>query len=100
MSESGEAIGPSSLVSNESSSVAVPSSAPSGKSIDQKFQVLLSCVGKLPDQEIVDTALNLLVNGKFDLEGSFIIASGEALLGPVSNFTFLIGYQMISHKDI
>ena len=32
-------------------------------------------------QEIVDTALNLLVNGKFDLEGSFIIASGEALLG-------------------
>ena len=32
-------------------------------------------------KEIVDTALNLLVNGKFDLEGSFIIASGEALLG-------------------
>ena len=25
--------------------------------------------------------MNLLVNGKFDLEGSFIIASGEALLG-------------------
>ena len=40
----------------------------------------MSVVGKLPDQEIVDTSLNLLVNGKFDLEGSFIIASGDALL--------------------
>ena len=46
MSESGE-VTSSLSVSNESSSSMAP---PSGKSIDQKFQVLLSCVGKLPDQ--------------------------------------------------
>ena len=50
------------------------------RTIDEKFDVLASVVGKLPDQEIVDTSLNLLVNGKFDLEASFIIASGDALL--------------------
>ena len=43
------------------------------KSTQQKFEVLSSAVGKLPDQEIVDTALNLLVNAKFDLEAAFII---------------------------
>ena len=47
MSESGE-VTSSLSVSNESSSSAT--APPSGKSIDQKFQVLLSCVGKLPDQ--------------------------------------------------
>jgi len=43
------------------------------KSINEKFALLSSVIGKLPDQEIVDTALNLLVNGKFDLEAAFII---------------------------
>lgn len=43
------------------------------KSITEKFTLLSSVIGKLPDQEIVDTALNLLVNGKFDLEAAFII---------------------------
>ena len=43
------------------------------KSTKEKFEVLASAVGKLPDQEIVDTALNLLVNAKFDLEAAFII---------------------------
>ena len=47
MSESGE-VTSSLSVSNESSSSAT--APPSGKSIDEKFQVLLSCVGKLPDQ--------------------------------------------------
>ena len=50
MSESGE-VTSSLSVSNESSSSMAP---PSGKSIDQKFQVLLSCVGKLPDQVSFD----------------------------------------------
>ena len=50
------------------------------QSSDEKFEVLYSVVGRLPDQEIVDAALNLLVNGKFDLEASFIISSGETLL--------------------
>jgi hypothetical protein len=38
-----------------------------------KFRLLTSVIGKLSDQEIVDTALNLLVYGKFDLEAAFII---------------------------
>ena len=50
------------------------------QSANDKFDVLFTVVGRLPDQEIVDAALNLLVNGKFDLEASFIISSGDALL--------------------
>ena len=63
------------------SGVEVASTTNSVQSSDEKFSVLFSVVGRLPDQEIVDAALNLLVNGKFDLEASFIISSGEALLG-------------------
>ena len=52
----------------------------STQSAGDKFNVLLSVVGRLPDQEIVDAALNLLVAGKFDLEAAFLIHSGESLL--------------------
>ena len=58
MSESGE-VTSSLSVSNESSSSMAP---PSGKSIDQKFQVLLSCVGKLPDQVSFPTTFIRLDN--------------------------------------
>ena len=51
------------------------------KSVADKFNVLKSAVGKIPDEEIVDTALNLLVNGRFDLETAFIVDGAEALCG-------------------
>ena len=64
---------PDSDVASNSSSERSGSSEVKDKSIAEKFSLLQSVIGKLPDQEIVDTALNLLVNGKFDLEAAFII---------------------------
>ena len=60
------------------------------KSVADKFDVLKSAVGKIPDEEIVDTALNLLVNGRFDLETAFIVDGEDALCG-LFNFITSIG---------
>lgn len=54
---------------------------PCERSVADKFKVLKSAVGKIPDEEIVDASLNLLVNGKFDLETAFIVNGSEALCG-------------------
>ena len=66
-------VGGQSDVATNSSASSAGSEKAKEKSITEKFALLSTVIGKLPDQEIVDTALNLLVNAKFDLEAAFII---------------------------
>uniref|UniRef100_A0A8C8IHP3 Neurobeachin n=1 Tax=Oncorhynchus tshawytscha TaxID=74940 RepID=A0A8C8IHP3_ONCTS len=51
------------------------------RNIKMKFAVLIGLiqVGEVSNRDIVETVLNLLVGGEFDLEQNFIIAAAESL---------------------
>uniref|UniRef100_A0A6Q2Y6X7 Neurobeachin n=1 Tax=Esox lucius TaxID=8010 RepID=A0A6Q2Y6X7_ESOLU len=51
------------------------------RNIRMKFAVLIGLiqVGEVSNRDIVETVLNLLVGGEFDLEQNFIIAAAESL---------------------